>query len=307
MIVAHSVEELASRLPDAPVHWALGFFDGVHRGHRRVVFSAATTGALCGVLTFAEHPLSLLAPERQPFLLTPQAGYKAALLEQLGVDVLLQLPFMAELAAMEPQEFLDWLEAACPRGIAGLSVGENWRFGHGGRGDAAFLRRWGEARGCRICIQPMLREGGEPVCSSRIRRCLAEGALTEVESLLGHPFCICGVVEQGQQLARTFGFPTANITLPARAALPPMGVYEVALEIDGQRRCGVANLGLRPTIDEVHKPVRLEVHVIGGWQGNMYGKELRVELCRFIRPERRFESLDALRSQMAADVASVGR
>ncbi len=305
MIITHSAEELVRLLPDAPVHWALGFFDGVHRGHRRVVESASTPGALRGVLTFENHPLALLAPERQPRLITPHAEHKAALLRALGAEVLLQLPFTPALAAMPPQEFLAWLAAACPRGIAGLSVGENWHFGRGGSGDAAFLRRWGEENGCRICVQPLLPEGGQPVCSSRIRRCLAEGALGEVVQLLGHPFCVCGVVEQGQQLARRLGFPTANLTLPPHAALPPMGVYEVSFLFHGERLRGVANLGLRPTIEEAHKPVRLEVHVVGGWQGDLYGQQLVVELRRFLRPERRFDSLDALRAQMAADAAVV--
>ncbi len=305
MLITHSPAELAACLSATPIHWAMGFFDGVHRGHRLVVESASTPGALRGVLTFASHPLALLAPERQPRLLTPHAGHKAALLEPLGVEVLLQLPFTPELAALAPQDFLAWLEAACPGGIAGLSVGNNWRFGRGGCGDAELLRREAAQRGWRLCVHPLICEGGQPVCSSRIRRVLAEGQLAEATQLLGHPFCICGVVEPGQKLARKLGFPTANITLPPLAALPPMGVYEVAFCHGGERLRGVANLGLRPTIDEAHKPVRLELHVVGGWSGDLYGCELTVELCRFLRPEKRFESLEALRAQMAADVAAV--
>ncbi len=305
MLAAHSLEELASCLPAAPVHWAMGFFDGVHLGHRRVVESAATPGALRGVLTFATHPLALLAPERAPLLLTPHAGHKAALLESLGVDLLLELPFTPALAALAPAAFLEQLAAACPGEIAGLSVGDNWHFGRGGRGDAAFLRHWAQGQSCRVCVNPLLQLGGETVCSSRIRHLLAAGQLAAVQSLLGHPFCICAVVEPGQKLARKLGFPTANMTLPAPAALPPLGVYEVALTHAGERLRGIANLGLRPTIDEAHKPVRLELHIVGGWHGDLYGHELTVELCRFIRPERRFASLDALRAQMAADVAVV--
>ncbi len=305
MLIAHSFAELATCLPAAPVHWAMGFFDGVHRGHRLVLESADTPGALRGVLTFDAHPLSLLAPERQPRLLTPHAARKAALLEQCGVELMLQLPFTPALASLLPQEFLERLAAACSGGVAGISVGDNWHFGRGGSGDAAFLRRWGEEHHCRICVQSLLQESGEPVCSSRIRHLLAAGELAEATRLLGNPFCVCGVVEPGQRLARKLGFPTANITLPPIAALPPMGVYEVAFTHGGERLRGVANLGLRPTIDEVHKPVRLEVHVVGGWSGDLYGCELTVELRRFIRPERRFDSLEALRARMAADVASV--
>ncbi len=303
MRVLHAVEELGSL--DRPVHWAMGFFDGVHRGHRRVVESAATPGALRGVLTFEHHPLSLLAPARQPLLLTPDKGHKAALLEALGAELLLLLPFTPELAAMPPRAFLDWLAAACPLGIVGFSMGGNWRFGAAGAGDVALLRDWCGERGCAACVQDLLTEGGEAICSSRIRALLRAGELAEATRLLGHPFCLVGRVEHGQQLARKLGFPTANITLPPHAALPPFGVYEVAFALDGKRLRGVANLGLRPTIDEAHKPVRLEVHVVGGWQGDLYGRELAVELCRFIRPERRFESLDALRAQMAQDIAAL--
>ncbi len=304
MRVISSVAELAA-LPARPIHWAMGFFDGVHRGHRRVLESTATEGTLRGVLTFADHPLSVLAPERAPRLLTPHAAHKAALLEAAGASFLLCLPFTRELAALPPQEFLDWLAAACPAGIAGLSVGENWHFGRGGSGNADFLRDWGQRHGCRICVQELLQEGGESVCSSRIRALLQTGELAEATRLLGHPFCVCGTVEQGQRLARQLGFPTANITLPANAALPPFGVYEVACQVGGARLRGVANLGLRPTIDEAHKPVRLETHFIDGWSGDLYGRELTIELCRFIRGERRFADIAALRAQMAADIASV--
>ncbi len=304
MKLLHSAAELRS-LPAAPIHWALGFFDGVHIGHRRVLESASSPGALRAVLSFAEHPLALLCPERQPLLLTPHAACKAALIEACGADVLLLLPFTRELAFLPPQDFLDWLAAACPAGIAGLSAGENWHFGRGGSGNADSLRAWGAKNGCRVCVQELLYDAGESVCSSRIRRLLQAGELAEATRLLGHPFCICGTVEQGQKLARQLGFPTANITLPPHAALPPFGVYEVACTHGGERLHGVANLGLRPTIDEAHKPVRLEVHFTNDWNGNLYGCGLAVELCRFIRPECRFDGLEALRAQMAADIASV--
>ncbi len=305
MRIFRSVEELASL--GRPVHWAMGFFDGVHLGHRRVIESAATPGALRGVLTFAEHPLALLWPARSPRLLSPDNAYKAALMEALGVEVLLMLPFTPELAAMPPRGFLDWLAAACPCGVAGLSMGDNWRFGASGRGDVALLRAWARERAVAACVQELLVDGGDAVCSSRIRALLQAGELAEATRLLGHPFCVCGVVEQGQQLARRLGFPTANITLPPNAALPPFGVYEVACDLGGCRLRGVANLGLRPTIDEAHKPVRLETHFVGGWSGELYGQRLAVELRRFIRPEQRFDSLDALKAQMARDIAAVER
>ncbi len=303
MRVLCAAAELASL--DRPVCWAMGFFDGVHRGHRRVVEAATAPGALRGVLTFSQHPLALLAPERQPRLLSPSPAHKAALMEAIGVDVLLTLPFTPELAAMPPRDFLDRLAAACPHGVAALSVGENWRFGQGGSGNADLLRDWARTHGCPVCVHELLAEGGERVCSSRIRMLLQGGELAAATQLLGHPFCICGRVEHGQKLARKLGFPTANITVPPHAALPPFGVYEVACTHGGERLRGVANLGLRPTIDEAHKPVRLEMHVVGDWSGELYGQELTIELRRFIRPEQRFDSLAALQAQLAQDIAAV--
>ena len=293
MKVLHSMDELAAL--NQKVHWALGFFDGVHRGHRRVIESATTPGALRGVLTFAEHPLALLAPDRQPRLITLLPEQKHALLAALGVDVLLEIPFTRELAALEPRAFLDALRLSCS--ISGISVGRNWRFGRGGAGDAAFVEAYCAEHGLNACVQDMAELQGERICSSRIRELLQAGDLPRAVEMLGHAFTIAGVVEPGQRLARQLGFPTANVTVHPQAVLPPAGVYEVAV---GACR-GIANLGLRPTIAEAQKVVRLETHLLN-WQGDLYGRFLQVELRRFLRPERRFASVDELRAQIAADV-----
>lgn len=293
MKVLRSMDELAAL--NQKVHWALGFFDGVHRGHRRVIESATTPGALRGVLTFAEHPLALLAPDRQPRLITPLPEQKQALLAALGVDVLLEIPFTRELAALEPRAFLDALRLSCS--ISGISVGRNWRFGRGGAGDAAFVEAYCAEHGLNACVQDMAELQGERICSSRIRELLQAGDLPRALEMLGHAFTIAGVVEPGQRLARQLGFPSANVTVHPQAVLPPAGVYEVAV---GACR-GIANLGLRPTIAEEQKVVRLETHLLN-WQGDLYGRFLQVELRRFLRPERRFASVDELRAQIAADV-----
>lgn len=297
MKVLHSTEELAT--VNQAVHWAMGFFDGVHCGHRRVIESAATSGALRGVLTFTQHPLALLAPQKQPRLITPTPAQKHALLEALGVDVLLELPFTRELAAMAPQDFLDMLRAAGP--MAGISVGSNWHFGRGGAGDAAFVEQYATEHGLRACVQTLAEHEGERICSSRIRELLEEGNLPRVEAMLGHAFSIAGVVESGQKLARKLGFPTANIRVHGQAVLPPAGVYEICVTVDGAPRRGIANLGLRPTIQETEKVMRLETH-LPGWSGDLYGHELVVELHRFLRSERRFASVEELRAQIAADI-----
>ena len=282
-----------------PVHWAMGFFDGVHRGHHRVIASADTPGSLRGVLTFAEHPLAVLAPQKQPKLITPDVEQKRALLEAAGVQVLLALPFTAELAATRPREFLDSLRAVCP--MAGISVGRNWHFGRGGAGDAAFVESYAVEYGLNACVQDMAEYEGERICSTRIRELLSAGNLPLVREMLGHEFSITGVVEQGQKLARQLGFPTVNMRVLPNAALPPAGVYEVQTLVDDELIRGIANLGIRPTIDEACKVVRLETHLIG-WQGNLYGRRMQVDLLRFLRPEKRFGSVEELRAQIAADV-----
>ena len=297
MKILHSMEELAAL--NLPVHWAMGFFDGVHRGHQQVIESADTPGALRGVLTFSGHPLAVLAPQRQPRLITPLAVQKQALLVESGVEVLLELTFTPELAAMEPQDFLEALRQACP--MAGISVGRNWHFGKGGVGNAAFVEAYAASHGLRACVQDMAEYEGERICSSRIRQVLEAGNLPAAEAMLGHAFSVAGVVEHGQHLARQLGFPTANIEVHPQAVLPPAGVYEVQGMVDGSLRRGIANLGLRPTIQETRKVVRLEMH-LPGWQGDLYGCLLCVELRRFLRPERRFSSVEELRSQIAADV-----
>lgn len=299
MQVYHSLDEL--RAVQQPIHWAMGFFDGVHTGHARVLRAADSPGALRGVLTFAQHPLALLCPEKQPLLLTPDAAQKAELLERIGgAELLLRLPFTPELARMRPAEFLDALAAVCR--IAGVSVGVNWHFGRGGEGTAELLRQEGARRGFRACVSEMAQAYAAPVSSSRIRAALAAGRLAEVQAMLGHPFALCGEVRHGQHLARKLGFPTANIAVPEQAALPPFGVYRVLCHAPQGSFPGIANLGLRPTIREQVKAPGLEVH-LPGRQVELYGCRIVVELHEFLRPERSFASVEALREQVLQDIA----
>lgn len=297
MKILRSIAEL--RELDRPVHLAMGFFDGVHRGHQQVIASADTAGALRAVLTFEQHPLALLAPEKQPPLLTPDAAQKASLLEAAGAEVLLLLPFTRELASLSPRAFLDALTATDR--VVGFSVGRNWRFGAQGAGDAAFLMTYAAEHGLRAVVNNLAECRGERICSSCIRELLAAGNLAAAAEMLGHPFSIAGRVEQGQHLARTLGFPTANIAVSQPAALPPFGVYAAETLVNGTRYRAVANLGIRPTIDEAEKIVRLETHLLG-FRGDLYDTPLTIELTRFLRPEQRFPSVEALRAQIALDV-----
>ncbi len=300
MHVYYSFAEL-SKIP-CPVHWAMGFFDGVHLGHRRVIESACTPGTLRGVLTFMPHPLVLLRPELAPALLTPHPEMKVRLMRELGVDVLLVLPFTRELAALSPQEFLGKLCTHCR--VAGISVGSNWHFGKGGSGNVDFLRAQAQTHHFTAVVNDILHIDGDTVCSTRIRTLLSKGQIISANTMLGRPFTVYGRVEHGQKLARTLGFPTANITLPQNAALPLPGVYEVRAIIDGAPRTGIANIGQRPTICENFKPTRLEAHFLN-WSGNLYECELNVQLLRFIRPEQKFSSINILKTQIERDIASL--
>lgn len=299
MTVYRSWEELVTLA--RPVSWAMGVFDGVHLGHRRVIESAFVPGALRGVLTFDRHPMSLLCPERAPRLIVPDGQVKEELLASLGVEALFVLPFTRALAAVEATAFLDRLAAACP--LAGISVGANWRFGAARGGNAALLRAEGERRGFAVACAPLVACGGETVCSSAIRRHLAEGDFQRAVAMLGHPLPMAGVVEEGRRLARGWDFPTANLR-PACGAFPPYGVYAARVRVEGEegRWGAVANFGLRPTVDhpEAGPEPLLEAHLFG-WNGSLYGRRLEVELEHFLRPERRFDSLDALKAQIAND------
>ncbi len=296
MRVYTSFEQL--RELEQPVHWALGFFDGMHRGHRRVIESLPSQGSLRGLVTFAQHPLSLLCPERAPRLIMAEASQRLDYAQLYGVDVVLMLDFTAELAARTPEEFLDLLAESSR--VCGVSCGANWHFGRGGIGNGDFLRAYAQEKGWQVCVTSLLEEGERVISSSQIRQHLEAGALGEAVQLLGHPFCLRGEVIYGQQLARQWDFPTANIAITPQTVALPRGVYVVRSVLGGELVRGVANLGLRPTIEEQGKRLLLETHFLD-WEGDLYGQILDVELLHFLRAEQRFGSLDELKAQIAAD------
>lgn len=303
MRILHSFSALTEL--ERPIHWAIGFFDGVHLGHQRVIHSADTPGAMRGAITFNPHPLALIRPEMMPRLLTPHAQQKYELLKNEGVEILLELPFTRELSKLTPHEFIASLCTAC--NTAGISVGDNWHFGKGGAGNADFLRQAARKFGFTAHVSSMLVLDGEVVCSTRIRALLQEGNISRVNQMLGHPFSVYGTIEHGQKLARKLGFPTANIALPSSAALPRAGVYIVTSCIRGKYCRGIANIGLRPTIDETIKITRLEAHFPNHQFGDLYGESIEVQLHEWIRPERKFDSLEELQYQIKRDLAELNQ
>lgn len=286
-----------------PIHWAMGVFDGIHMGHQFVISSArqakADKGGLLGVFTFDCHPLLTVHPGSAPRQIIADGAEKQFLLEQLGVDVLFNLHFDETISVLTAHEFLDELCNACK--VASISIGEDWRFGKDRMGNTEMLEEEGKKRGFSVYVHPHVSWNGERISSTRIRKHIEEGDLESVRSMLGRPYTMSGEVIHGRQLGRQLGFPTANIK-PHNEQTPPAGVYAVRAPIDNRIVGGVANLGIRPTLTDDRHELLLEVNLFD-WSGDLYGKQLHVELVKYLRPEEKFQSLDQLKEQMAIDCA----
>ncbi len=296
-----------ARPPDAPLHLAIGMFDGVHLGHQSVieasVHSARRSGGQAGVLTFWPHPSALFRPENPTRLMMPVA-MKRAVLARLGVNVVIEQNFSAEFAAIEAGEFVALLRRHLPQ-LAAIYVGENWRFGRGRKGDVSMLVEDARQAGMTVFSAPRLNYNGAPISSSRVREHLAAGDMTEVNAMLGYSYFTAGVVERGRQLGRTIGFPTLNIAWEPEAR-PAYGVYAVEVPMGLKKPLrGVANYGLRPTVEQTMRPL-LEVHLLEP-SSLTYGDKLTVQWLQFLRPENKFGSMEELRQQIEKDRGNARR
>ena len=299
MLTRTRIEELAAL--GEPLHLALGVFDGVHIGHQAVIARAVRAskehGGLAGLLTFDPHPIRVIAPAKAPASLLATLDHKAKIVSDLGIGLFIPLHFDAAFAAMEASEFIEQLTSAPVRTIA---VGEDWRFGRNRSGDVPFLRAEAEKRGFRLEAVPPVMYEGDRISSTRIRQAIRDGNLEAASGMLGRPYTISGVVAQGRQLGRTLGFPTANLPILG-VQTPPDGVWAVGVrDASGKEWNGVANLGMRPTVDG--KTHMLEVHLFD-FSGDLYGREIDVRFEKIIRAEMKFPSLDALRTQIEMDAA----
>jgi riboflavin kinase/FMN adenylyltransferase len=280
---------------------AVGNFDGVHRGHQALVEAAvararASAGATI-VLTFDPHPARVLRPEAAPAALTTLAQ-KEELVLALGVNRLVFVPFDAAVAALSPEAFA---RQALADGLAArhVLVGESFRFGRGRAGDPAGLARLGEALGFEVEVVAPVLAGGAPISSSRVRDALARGDAAEAQELLGRPYFVDGSVERGDGRGRTIGVPTANLALDGQL-LPSRGVYAARCRVaSGAWRDAVVNVGERPTFGG--GKVRLEAHLLD-FEGELYRARLRVEIHARLRAERRFADVEALVTQIHADI-----
>jgi riboflavin kinase/FMN adenylyltransferase len=278
-----------------PRRVAVGTFDGVHRGHREVIAGADT------VLTFDPHPVSVVRPDAAPKLLT-RLDRKLELIESLGVEEVVVIPFDREFAGRGAQEFLDDVLVGA-LGATSVSVGENFRFGHKAQGDAEMLRADGrfETR-----VVPLIEVGDEIVSSSHIRGLVLGGHVEEANPLLVDPFEVRGEVVHGDKRGRELGYPTANLVPDPRFVTPGHGVYAGrAAVVGGEWSVTAVNIGIRPQF-VTGRGELIEAYLLD-FDADIYGSELRIEFHQRLRGERRFADVDALLAQMASDVEAARR
>ena len=281
----------------------IGFFDGVHRGHRFLLQQleemTSDEGLSAVAVTFDRHPKEVVSTGFAPSLLTTQTE-KLSLLSDYFKGEIVVLPFTQELSSLTAREFMQSVLREKLNAEV-LLMGYNHRFGHGG-GTMEDYMNWGS----EMCIEVRMAKAleGEKVSSSRIRNLITEGDVEKANTLLGYRYFMTGSIVEGKQIGRQIGFPTANLSLPKRKLLPACGVYAVEVEMtDGTRRGGMLCIGHRPTV-EANGELSIEVHIFD-FKGNLYGKEIRLEFIGRLREERRFSSLEELQQQLRKDAVAV--
>lgn len=282
----------------------IGNFDGVHLGHRALIFeclNASRQGSSASVvLTFDPHPLEILQPKGDFLRIFPKNDLEEQL-ALLGVSYLLVEPFSEDLARMDPEVFWKnrvqaFLE---PREVV---VGYDFGFGAGRAGNLSFLRSLSAKYGFDLSVAPPFRHKGEIVSSTLIRKLISHGKMSEVREFLGRCFEISGTVVKGRQLGRQFGFPTANMRSPG-TLLPPYGVYLTKIGLsDGRSWPSITNVGSAPTVGDKESGPRIETHILENFSGELYNQKVRVSFYEFLRFEKKFSDIDALITQMRLDV-----
>lgn len=294
MILLHSLEE--ARKAGFVRHLALGFFDGLHVGHATLI-REWKDNASNAVLTFQAHPLSIVAPDQKPQLITA-LPHKLKILEEWQIGAVLLFPFTQQQAHQSAEDFLKSLPLP---NLESVSVGEDFRFGWQRQGDAALLQKWTSERGITLRVISRVKHGDESISSRRIRQCIRAGNLAEASTMLGRPFSLYGEVVTCGQLGRELGFPTVNLrTLDE--CWPPTGVYAGSTILaDGTEWPSAINIGWRPTVDVKATEQRIESHLLD-FSGDLYGQQVYVVPKQKIRDEEKFASLEDLCSAIHADV-----
>src|SRR5262249_19608799 len=300
MEVLHSISDL-SRLRGS-LFLAIGVFDGVHRGHQAVISTSADHARAANgtpvVVTFDPHPEKVLRPERAPHLLTA-TQHKVALIRNLGVGQLLIINFNKQFASTEPESFVEQL-VTHSKPLQEICVGHEWSFGKNRRGNLDLLKQLGGKFNFKVVGVPPVKANGEVVSSTAIRQAIEKGDFAKAAAMLGREYTILGTVVRGDNLGKEIGFPTANLSAHSEQ-FPPNGVYVAEAKIDDQRRRGVINLGVRPTVSGGKSEPVLGIPLFG-FNRDIYRQDVEVRFLKFLRPEKKFENLDALVQQIRRDV-----
>ncbi len=296
-------EELAQVRPARETILTVGVFDGVHLGHQaligRVMELARQRGLLSGVITFKSHPLAVLAPEEHPTYLTT-LKQRLTLLRELGADVLVALTFTPEVSQLSAREFVALLHEHLR--MRGLVVGPDFTLGRGREGTRSVLKALGGEKGFFVEAAPPLVLDDQVVSSTAIRRALAQGDMLAARRFLGRPFSLEGPVVSGAARGQRLGYPTANLAVDELHALPPDGVYAARAFVGGEGHAAAVYVGRRPTFGEAQRWV--EVFLLD-FQGDIYGRELKVDFLERLRPDMTFPNPEALRAQIKADVDQI--
>lgn len=285
---------------DTPCVVALGCFDGVHAGHREVLLRAVSIArehSLVAVaFSFDASPKNFFFPGSAPSITS--GGQKAMLIEELGIDILISIPFTEDIASLSPDEFFDGIIRKKLR-ASHVVCGFNYTFGKRAAGDASLLSEQCAREGIKLCVLDPTLVGGEPVSSSAIRDALLEGDVARAQKFLGRPFSLTSRVEHGNALGRTFGFPTFNQYFHDGTVIPRFGVYASSCTLDGKKYFCITNVGTHPTVSPDR--AKAETYILD-YSGDLYGKTIRLEFLEFIRPEKKFDSVDALKHAIAIDI-----
>ena len=293
------IDELSKANLNAPSFVTIGSYDGVHIGHQHLLKqmkgAAARAGCLAVMVTFHPRPQAVLAPDRPVTYLT-MPDEKIALLEGLGLDLAAVLRFTRETAQTPAADFVAGLVTHLK--MRQLWAGADFALGRNREGDIPRLRELGQTMGFEVAVVEPLVQAGEVVSSTRIRNLLAVGEIRQATALLGRYPSLVGRVTTGARRGRQLGFPTANLALMAERVIPADGVYAGFAWVNGRRYPAVTNIGVRPSFSETARTV--EAHLLD-FSGDLYGVDLRLEFVERLRPEKRFEALDALVTQIRAD------